>query len=79
MKDKIARLVLAGLGAAAVQCASIPGLPPWVNAVCTVVAIVAGGMSPSVVGIQRTRYTPNATAGGTPQAVDREDPIKDRR
>jgi len=74
--DKIARLVLAGLGAAAVQVAGIPGMPPWVNAICTIAAVLAGSASPSLVGIQRTRYAKSATPGGAPQAIDTDEPKK---
>ena len=74
--DKFLRLLLGGLGVAAVQVATIAGLPAWVQPVCTIVAAIAGAGSPSVVGVQRTTYVKSATPGGIFQAVDAETPKK---
>lgn len=73
-KDKIARVVMAGLGYAATELMTFPGVPPWLALVAKGVVVVLAAGSPSVVGIQRTQYTKSATPGGVDQAVDPERP-----
>jgi hypothetical protein len=76
--DKLFRLLLGSLGVAAVQVATIAGLPSWVAPVCTIVAAIAGAGSPSLVGVKRTQFVKSATEGGIFQAVDNEDPTTKR-
>lgn len=74
--DKVARVVMAGIGIAAVELVTIPGLPVWVAPLCKIAAALVGAGSPSLIGIPRHTRFHKSASGGVDQAEDAEAPKK---